>query len=64
LILLFLTMTLPVLREVFGTSLLTLGEWAFLAAAAGSVVPVLELGKWLIRRRTAAATPGMLRNNG
>lgn len=64
LILLFLTMTLPVPRQVFGTSLLTLGEWAFLAAAAGSVVPVLEIGKWLIRHRTAAVTSGALRNNG
>ncbi|MHC1697690.1 MAG: cation-translocating P-type ATPase, partial [Geobacteraceae bacterium] len=57
LILLVLTMTHPVLRKVFGTSLLTLGEWALLTVVASSVVPVLELGKWLIRHRTAAAAP-------
>ncbi len=51
LILLYLTMALPVLRKVFGTSSLTFGEWLFLSAVAGSVVPVLELGKWIIRRR-------------
>jgi len=51
LMLLILTMTLPVLRQVFGTSTLTLGEWLFLSAVAGSVVPVLELGKWIIRHR-------------
>lgn len=53
LVLLFLTMTLPVLRDIFGTSTLTLGEWALLTAVAGSVVPVIEAGKWVIRRQRA-----------
>ncbi|MDD2337631.1 MAG: cation transporting ATPase C-terminal domain-containing protein, partial [Geobacteraceae bacterium] len=58
LILLFLTMTLPGLRDVFGTSTLTLGEWLFLIAVAGSIVPVLELGKWLIRHNAPGNCPG------
>jgi len=58
LVLLFLTMKLPVLRDVFGTSSLTLGEWAFLVAAAGSIVPVLEIGKWLVRHRAPGTRHG------
>jgi Ca2+-transporting ATPase len=64
LVLLVLTMILPVLRDVFGTSFLTLGEWLFLAAAAGSVVPVLELGKWLIRHRPQENSPEKIRGRG
>lgn len=64
LILLFLTMTLPVLRKVFGTSLLTPGEWLFLVAVAGSVVPVLESGKWIIRHRVQNNSPGKIRGGG
>ena len=56
LILLILTMTLPVLRNVFGTSYLSLGEWAFLFAVAGTVVPVLELGKWFVRQNRNKGT--------
>lgn len=49
LILLYLIMNLPVLQKAFGTHFLSLGEWAVLVAVAGSVVPVLELGKWFVR---------------
>jgi Ca2+-transporting ATPase len=63
-VLLVLTMTLPVLREVFGTSSLTLGEWLFLVAAAASVVPVLELGKWLVRNGTQGRSPEKITGRG
>jgi Ca2+-transporting ATPase len=49
LVLLYLTLTLPVLRDVFGISSLTLLEWACLGAVAASVVPIIEFGKWLVR---------------
>ncbi len=58
LVLLYLTMTLPALRAVFGTSTLSLGEWALLFAAAGSVVPVLEAGKGVVRSRHEAEGKG------
>lgn len=49
LVLLYLTLTLPVLRDVFGIASLSLLEWLYLGAAAASVVPVVEFGKWLVR---------------
>jgi Ca2+-transporting ATPase len=51
LLLLFLVMTVPFLRSAFGTSRLTLAEWLFVAAVAGTVVPVIEAGKWMIRKK-------------
>lgn len=54
--LLFLVMTLPFLRSVFGTHSLAPGDWLMPVAVAVTVVPVLETGKWLIRRR--ARGPG------
>lgn len=54
--LLFLVMTLPLLRSVFGTHSLAPGDWLMSVAVAVTVVPVLETGKWLIRRR--ARGPG------
>ncbi|RQW87728.1 MAG: cation-translocating P-type ATPase [Geobacter sp.] len=62
LVLLVLTMTLPVLRDVFRTTALTLAEWLFLCAAAGSVVPVLELGKWVSRHRVRDTSPEKIRD--
>jgi Ca2+-transporting ATPase len=50
LILLFLVIKVPFLESAFGTSNLTVTEWALLSAAAFTVVPVIELGKWLVRR--------------
>jgi Ca2+-transporting ATPase len=52
LILLFLVITVPFLESAFGTSNLTVTEWALLSAAAFTVVPVVEIGKWLVRRGT------------
>jgi Ca2+-transporting ATPase len=51
LLLLFLVMTVPLLRTAFGTTRLTYTEWLFVAAVAGTVVPVIEAGKWIIRRK-------------
>jgi Ca2+-transporting ATPase len=51
LLLLFLLMTVPFLRTAFGTSRLTIHEWLFVAAVAGTVVPVIEAGKWMIRKK-------------
>jgi Ca2+-transporting ATPase len=51
LLLLFLLMTVPLLRTAFGTTRLTLAEWLFVAAVAGTVVPVIEAGKWMIRKK-------------
>ncbi|HOI18193.1 MAG TPA: HAD-IC family P-type ATPase, partial [Geobacteraceae bacterium] len=49
LLLLFLVMTVPFLRTAFGTTRLTLQEWLLVAAVAGTVVPVIEAGKWMVR---------------
>jgi Ca2+-transporting ATPase len=50
LFLLFLVVTVPFLESAFGTSSLTVSEWILLAAAAFTVVPVIEIGKWMVRR--------------
>ncbi len=42
---------IPGLRTAFGLELPTIQEWLVVVAAAGSVVPVLELGKMWIRHR-------------
>ena len=39
-----------VLKEAFGTYDLPLQDWLLVVGLAFSVVPVLELTKWLIRR--------------
>lgn len=51
LLLLFLVMTLPFLRSAFGTTRLTLAEWLFVASVACTVAPVIETGKWIIRKK-------------
>lgn len=43
LVLLYLIMSVPLLEHAFGTVRLTLAEWALLAAAVSTVVPVIEL---------------------
>lgn len=48
--LLTLIVYLPVLQTPFGTVVPTPDEWALVLGAAFTVVPVLELGKWVIRR--------------
>ncbi|MBU5637146.1 cation-translocating P-type ATPase [Geomonas sp. Red69] len=45
---------LPVLHRPFGTFSLTPLDWGVIILASGSVVPVLELTKWLLRRRDSA----------
>ena len=49
--LLFLVMTLPFLRTAFGMHILTPEDWFIPVALAVTVIPVLETGKWIIRRR-------------
>jgi Ca2+-transporting ATPase len=55
--LLFLVMTIPFLRTAFGMHILTPEDWFIPVALAVTVIPVLETGKWIIRRR-AAGTRG------
>lgn len=40
----------PFLRGLFGTYPMPLGDWAVVLGAAASIVPVLELAKWMQRR--------------
>jgi Ca2+-transporting ATPase len=50
LVLLAFIVYLPVLHEPFGTFSLTLIDWAIVVTLAFTVVPVLELAKWMVRR--------------
>jgi len=50
LMLLALVVYVPVLEEAFGTYDLPLSDWLLVVGSAFTVVPVLELTKWLIRR--------------
>jgi Ca2+-transporting ATPase len=52
--LLALVVNVPFLQDAFGTTGLSVDEWALAAAAAFTIVPVLELAKRLLRRRTEA----------
>ena len=45
-----LVVELPFLQRAFGTTGLDGGEWLLVAGCAATIVPVLELGKWLVRR--------------
>ena len=49
-VLLVLVVELPFLQRAFGTTGLDGGEWLLVAGCAATIVPVLELGKWLVRR--------------
>jgi len=40
----------PALQPLFRTSPLPLADWAIVLVLSASVTPVLELGKWLVRR--------------
>jgi Ca2+-transporting ATPase len=44
----------PALQPAFGTVSVTLGEWGIVLAAAFSVVPVLEMTKWVLHRTSKA----------
>ncbi len=46
-----LVVYLPVLHKPFGTYGLPLKDWAVILPVAFSVTPVLEAGKWFVRRR-------------
>ena len=50
LLLLALIVYVPFLHEPFGTFSLPLVDWAIIVALAFTVVPVLELSKWMERR--------------
>ncbi|MCS7007152.1 MAG: HAD-IC family P-type ATPase, partial [Thermoleophilia bacterium] len=51
--LLCLVLYVPFLQGAFGTVGPTLEEWLVVLAVAVTIVPVLELGKWVVRRRSA-----------
>jgi Ca2+-transporting ATPase len=51
LLLLVLIVYVPFLQDAFGTYALTLEEWLIIIGLSFTVVPVLELAKWVIRRR-------------
>jgi len=49
-LLLSLIVYLPFLHDAFGTYSLTLADWVIVIALSATVTPVLELGKWMVRR--------------
>ena len=51
LLLLVLIVYVPFLQGAFGTYALTLEEWLIIIGLSFTVVPVLEVAKWLIRRQ-------------
>ncbi|GIU93967.1 MAG: ATPase [Gaiellaceae bacterium] len=50
--LLCLVLYVPFLQHAFGTVGPSLEEWALVLAVAATIVPVLEVGKWVVRRRS------------
>jgi P-type Ca2+ transporter type 2C len=63
LMLLALVVYVPVLEEAFGTYDLPLSDWLLVVGLAFTVVPVLELTKWLIRRFVPLEQMGELHPN-
>ncbi|MDD5103449.1 MAG: cation-translocating P-type ATPase [Candidatus Peribacteraceae bacterium] len=49
-LLLVATVYWPVLQRPFGTFAVTVQDWTIILLLAASVIPVLETGKWMIRR--------------
>jgi Ca2+-transporting ATPase len=49
-LLLPLILYVPFLSEAFGTAILSLTDWLLVIGLAVTVVPVLELVKWMVRR--------------
>ena len=47
----------PLLRNLFGTFLLTPEDWAIAIGSAATVVPVIELMKWFIRKGLFTVVP-------
>ena len=54
--LLILVVNVPFLEHAFGTTDLSLTRWAIVIGAALTIVPVLELGKLLVRRHSAGSS--------
>jgi Ca2+-transporting ATPase len=50
LILLVLIVHVPFLEKAFGTYNIPLADWALAIGLAATILPVLELGKWVVRR--------------
>ena len=50
--LLGLVLYVPFLQRAFGTVGPSLEEWALVLGVAATIVPVLEVGKWIVRRRS------------
>jgi Ca2+-transporting ATPase len=48
--LLFLILYVPFLHDAFGTYYLPLEDWVIVGSLAVTIVPVLELAKWMVRR--------------
>ncbi|MCF8721798.1 cation-translocating P-type ATPase [Nitrospina gracilis] len=51
LVLLSLIFHVPVLEQVFGTYTMSMQEWAVVIGVAFTVVPVIEIGKFFVRRK-------------
>jgi Ca2+-transporting ATPase len=56
LIMLALVINVPFLQNAFGTTTLAAQEWLLVAGLASLIIPVLEVAKWVIRRRLDAST--------
>ena len=50
LVLLLLVIYVPFLHDAFGTYYLPLVDWLITIGLAFTIVPVLEMGKWMVRR--------------
>jgi Ca2+-transporting ATPase len=55
--LLILVVNVPFLEDAFGTTDLSLTRWAIVIGTALTIVPLLELGKLLVRRHSAGGSP-------
>jgi Ca2+-transporting ATPase len=51
--LLLLILYVPLLQRTFELTSLSVGEWVFLLVWSHTILPVLEFGKWLERRRVS-----------
>jgi Ca2+-transporting ATPase len=43
---------MPVLEPILGTVHLTRDHWLLAIVGAASIIPVLEIGKWVLRRKS------------
>jgi Ca2+-transporting ATPase len=49
-VLLVLVVNVPFLQDAFGVTPLSVNQWALIAGLAFTIVPVLEIAKWIVRR--------------